>query len=192
MAQYKIVMVGDPAVGKTAIVGRLLGGDFDSNYQATVGATFLTIQKEIHGEPCNMNLWDTAGQEVFRSLLSMYARDAQGALLVFDVTKTSSFESLDTWVKFVKDAAPNAKIIILANKIDLDTQREISQKMVNEYADKHGFSAYETSAHDGIGYDDAFMRLCELVYDAEHGTQIPAKERVDINDSNNDEKKTCC
>ena len=124
--KIKVVMVGDLAVGKTSIAGRLLGNDFESSYRATVGATFLSLERTIQNVQCIINLWDTAGQENFRSLLSMYARETQGALIVCDVTREDTFNHIKDWIDFIKDATPSAQLVLLANKIDLVSERVVT------------------------------------------------------------------
>ena len=186
MQKYKVVMVGDLAVGKTAIAGRILGNDFDSSYRATVGATFLSIEKTIKDVPCIINLWDTAGQESFRSLLSMYARDTQGALVVCDISNEESFFHIQDWCNFVRDASPGAEVVILANKVDLSpSKRVVTAEKLQEYSNKHSIPYFETSALQGKGYEEAFDNLCERLYDKENSN---AQDDLDLNKN----KKSGC
>ena len=163
---YKIVMLGDSGVGKTALVTRISESVFTEESTPTVGAQFIPLPVEIDKRKLTLELWDTAGQEVYRSLVGFYTREAKGAFLVFDVTSDASFQGLSEWIKFVTEQAPNVKIIIFANKCDLDN-RAISSDAIKEFANSHGIDVFEGSAKTGQSTVEAFEKMGEMMLDSE-------------------------
>ena len=190
LQKFKVVMVGDLAVGKTSIAGRLLGNDFESSYRATVGATFLSLERTIQNVQCIINLWDTAGQENFRSLLSMYARETQGALIVCDVTREDTFNHIKDWIDFIKDATPSAQLVLLANKIDLVSERVVTPEKLQSFANANSIKYFETSALQGIGYNEAFESLCDDLFLIEKDQNT--LEEKDLNSQKDKKTSSCC
>jgi small GTP-binding protein len=183
----KVVLLGNSGVGKTALVERVTEDIFQHSHIPTVGAQFVSLELEIGGKPCILDLWDTAGQEVFRSLVGFYARDAKGAFLLFDVTATNSFEALPQWLDFLQQNAPDAKVIIFGNKTDL-ANREIASDAAAGFAGRNHALYFEGSAKTGENVGDAFDRMTEILTTGE-GAPVPA---VDIKGGNKKTKKGCC
>ncbi|OBZ79478.1 Vacuolar protein sorting-associated protein 21 [Grifola frondosa] len=120
--QVKLVLLGEAAVGKSSIVLRFVSNEFQANKEPTIGAAFLTQKCRLEDRVLRYEIWDTAGQERFHSLAPMYYRNAQAAVVVYDVTKASSLEKAKTWVKELqRQANPNIVIALAGNKIDLVT-----------------------------------------------------------------------
>ncbi|KAM0793448.1 hypothetical protein ACM66B_000892 [Microbotryomycetes sp. NB124-2] len=118
--QVKLVLLGESAVGKSSVVLRFCQNDFQANKEPTIGAAFLTQRCRLEDKVIKFEIWDTAGQERFRSLSPMYYRNAQAAVVVYDVTKAASLEQAKTWVKELqRQANPNIVIALAGNKIDL-------------------------------------------------------------------------
>ncbi|KAI0670016.1 GTP-binding protein ypt5 [Trametes maxima] len=118
--QVKLVLLGEAAVGKSSIVLRFVSDEFQPNKEPTIGAAFLTQKCRLEDRVLRYEIWDTAGQERFHSLAPMYYRNAQAAVVVYDVTKASSLEKAKTWVKELqRQANPNIVIALAGNKIDL-------------------------------------------------------------------------
>ncbi|KDN52146.1 ras-domain-containing protein [Tilletiaria anomala UBC 951] len=118
--QTKLVLLGDAAVGKSSVVLRFVSDDFQENKEPTIGAAFLTQKCRLEDKIIKFEIWDTAGQERFHSLAPMYYRNAQASAVVYDVTKTSSFEKAKSWVKELqRQANPNIVIALVGNKVDL-------------------------------------------------------------------------
>jgi small GTP-binding protein len=164
---FKVVLLGDTGVGKTAVVDRVSKNLFRTNPAPTVGAQFVALDMIVDGERCVLELWDTAGQEVFRSLAGFYTREARGAFLVFDVANIATFESLEQWSEFLKHNAPGAKVILFGNKCDLTEDRTITAAQVDPFAQRHGFLYAEGSALTGRGVGDAFDRMAQIVFEKE-------------------------
>jgi small GTP-binding protein len=161
--RFKIVMIGDSGVGKTAVVSRMSHSAFLPNHVPTVGSQFVTIEFTVEEQHLIFEVWDTAGQEVYRSLVGFYARDAKGAFLVFDVTSQNSFASLPNWIKFIQSESPAVKVIIFGNKTDLSGHRRISANQAQEFASANQCAYVEGSAKTGMGVSDAFGKMGELL-----------------------------
>jgi small GTP-binding protein len=117
----KVILVGDPSVGKTSIIQQYNLHSFEEKPEPTIGASFVAQNIPTSNGQIQIHIWDTAGQERYRSLIPMYSRNAIAAILVVDVTNQTSFEKLEMWLRIVRaNCAPNCRIYIVANKIDLD------------------------------------------------------------------------
>jgi len=160
---YKVVMLGDSGVGKTALVNRISEGAFTDSHVPTVGSQFIALPLEINKTKMTLELWDTAGQEVYRSLVGFYTREAKGAFLVCDVTSESSFEGLPEWIRFVNEQAPGVKVIIFANKCDLDDQRVVASDRLSQFASSQKVDLVEGSAKLGQNTTDAFEKMGEMM-----------------------------
>ena len=189
--QYKVVMLGNSGVGKTAIVERISNSEFNEVHVPTVGAQFVSLDFKLDTCKVTIELWDTAGQEVFRSLVGFYSRDACGAFLVADLTSKTTFEELDKWVDFIKENATDTKIILFGNKTDLVENRVISEGELSYYAQQHGFCYMEGSAKTGENISDAFSKMAELVNDEKPNSQ---QNPIQLNTNKKDkkDKKKCC
>jgi small GTP-binding protein len=118
--QVKLVLLGEAAVGKSSVVLRFVSNEFQSNKEPTIGAAFLTQKCRLEDRVLRYEIWDTAGQERFHSLAPMYYRNAQAAVVVYDITKASSLDKAKTWVKELqRQANPNIVIALAGNKLDL-------------------------------------------------------------------------
>ena len=162
----KLVLLGQPGVGKTCLVYRYLYNTFGETI-STIGASFAMKKVEAAGRPCNLGIWDTAGQERFDSLSSFYCRGARAAIICFDLTDRSSFDCLQSkWIKKVtEDAEQGCHICLVGTKLDL-VQAQVASRMVrkeevDELAAKYHADVFETSAKAGTGVGDIFARVVE-------------------------------
>lgn len=192
MKSIKVVLVGSSKVGKSCIINRLVQGSFDGEIQTTVGAAFITKLITTPNGPVRLQIWDTAGQEKFRSIAPMYYRSSSFAVLVFDVTDNLSFQNLEDWADDIADNAPyNIKLILVGNKIDLVDLRCVSREDAQEYSESLNCVDYcETSAKTGEGVNELFLKIAEL--------DVPEEDiiekRIQAQEEENQEKKTkrCC
>jgi len=159
----KVIILGDSGVGKTSLFNKFINDKFSKQYQATIGADFLTKEIVIDDKLVTMQIWDTAGQERFQSLGVAFYRGADACMLVYDITDQKSFDSLDTWMtEFINQASPkNAKefpFVILGNKADLaKTKRQVQEAKALAFCKgKNEVPFYETSAKDNINVEQAF------------------------------------
>lgn len=161
---FRVVTLGDSSVGKTSIINRLVNKEFNTVEQSTIGATFLLHEEEIDDYKIEMQIWDTAGQEKYRSLSPIYCHGAAAALVTFDITKRESFETLETWSNLVTEVSKADTIIfIVANKIDLMDQAEVNEEEMNEWARSRGYKLAKTSAKTGQGIPELFRQVAEEI-----------------------------
>lgn len=176
---YKIITVGDGAVGKTSLRMRFLGRGFSSEYFSTIGADFSTKDVEIDGNYYGtMQVWDLAGQSRFSYVRSTFYRGTNGVLLVFDVTRKDTFENIKAWMNEILTHTQNASVILVGNKIDLAESREVTPEMGEELAKELGVPYIETSALTGENVVDAFTKLTQLIRD-QFTTQLSKEEFLD-------------
>ncbi|KAK6462807.1 ras family-domain-containing protein [Scheffersomyces coipomensis] len=168
-AQFKLVLLGESAVGKSSIVHRFVKNTFDDMRESTIGAAFLTqsINLPESNTTIKFEIWDTAGQERYKSLAPMYYRNANAALCVYDITSRSSFNKAQEWIKELKRQATEGIVIALVgNKLDLEENREVDQQEVEEYIvqqsaedDGNQIITSECSAKNGDGVLDIFNSI---------------------------------
>jgi small GTP-binding protein len=159
----KVVMLGDSGVGKTALVSHISKDSFPDAHTPTIGSQFTALTLEIQDRKLTLELWDTAGQEVYRSLVGFYTRDAKGAFLVMDVTREDTFQGLHQWITWAIAQAPGIKILIFANKIDLAEDRCVSSERIQDLAKSKGVDVVEGSAKLGHNTRDAFEQMGVLM-----------------------------
>ena len=164
--ELRIILVGDSNVGKTSLINRFMGNDFQENYQCTINVDFkiktITFSSSIAAE---LKIWDTCGQERFKSLTSKYFKDAHGVVLVFDVSDLSTFKNLSFWLKEIKNNSNSnikPEIILVANKIDLK-DRKVTKETGKEFANKNKIMYVETSAKNGLNIDSPFEKLANVL-----------------------------
>jgi small GTP-binding protein len=164
MRSVKVVLVGDTQVGKSCILTRFVEGTFDRNMPATIGAAFVAKVVTTPEGPVRLQLWDTAGQEKFRSLSPMYYRAAAVAVLVFDLTAKSSLDGLKDWSAEIADKGPHGiRLVVVGNKIDLADNRAVATAAGEEFARGLRAAFYaETSAKSGRGIDELFTKVAGL------------------------------
>lgn len=160
----KLVILGDMAVGKTAVIGRFMYDIFDGNHQATVGIDFLSKTMYLEGRTVRLQLWDTAGAERFRSLMPSYIRDSLGAIVMYDVTNRTSFLSTAKWIEDVRnERGSDAVIFLVGNKKDLRDRRQVSSEEGEEKAKESGVMFIEVSAKGGDDIKSLFQQLAQAL-----------------------------
>ncbi|KAK4337823.1 hypothetical protein RND71_042310 [Anisodus tanguticus] len=161
---FKIVLIGDSGVGKSNLLSRFTRNEFCLESKSTIGVEFATRTLQVEGRIIKSQIWDTAGQERYRAITSAYYRGALGALLVYDVTKPTSFENISRWLKELRDHADsNIVIMLIGNKTDLKHLRAVATEDAQGYAEREGLSFIETSALEATNVEKAFqMNLSEI------------------------------
>jgi small GTP-binding protein len=157
--QIKVLILGDSAVGKTAIIHQFVDREFPSQYQPTVGSDVMHRQMEVNGLFLTLQIWDTAGQECYQSLTSSFFRGADICILVYDITAEHSFFNLSTWHSaFLRACEPvcaNFPFLLLGNKVDESSKRVISTEKAKKYAEEHNFLFSEVSAKSSENISEA-------------------------------------
>lgn len=154
----KVVVLGSQGVGKTSLVVRYIGKMFSHHISPTVGASFFSCTINVDDTRVKLQVWDTAGQERFRAMAPMYYRNANAALLVYDITQKATFNSVKTWVRELKRNVEEPLVLcVVGNKTDLEVMREVSRDEAMEYAHSIAASYFEASALNDCGIDDVFL-----------------------------------
>lgn len=163
---YKIVLIGDSGVGKSNLLSRFTRDEFNLESRSTIGVEFATRTLEIDGKRVKAQIWDTAGQERYRAITSAYYRGAVGALIVYDISKTESYESVSRWLKELREHA-DANIIIelVGNKSDLDHLRAVPTDEAKNFANENSLLFTEASALNANNVDLSFHQLLKNIYE---------------------------
>ena len=169
-AQFKVPLVGDTSVGKTSILLKYTKTQAPEESTPTVGVSTVPIQLESNGKSLELTIWDTAGQEKFRSLVPLYTRHSSLIILVFDISSPASLESINEWlVKLRSEIESGVPIFLCGNKDDLSPA--ISKQQLQNFADNQNCQLFYTSAITGDGIDNLFQSIADLL--TTHSTAIP-------------------
>lgn len=160
---FKIIILGDSQVGKTCILKRYVHDAFTTSTRTTIGADFDSKVLKIDEKVVNLNIWDTAGQEVYRAITNQYYRQASGVFIVFDVTAKRSFENVKGWLKDIKKNCDDQDIIkiLIGNKVDL--AREVTTEEAGSFALRNKMGYIETSAQENINIEMAFEEITKIL-----------------------------
>ena len=180
---YKLILIGDPSVGKTNLLVKYVDGKNLDNDTNTIGIEFknkiITLK---NGRKIKLQIWDTCGQEKFKSLTKNYFRCCSAGLFVFDVTKEDSFKNISKWLKLYKDInGENSKKILIGNKTDKKGKRVVNKERMEIYAKENGFKSFEISVKDKDKIDEMFNDIVRLLIEDKNG------ENNCINNINNNE-----
>lgn len=206
---FKVVIIGDSGVGKTNLLSRFSNNSFSADCKSTIGIEFATRTIEIEGHRVKAQIWDTAGQERFRAITTAYYRGATGALLVYDISSRSSFESIGRWLSEIRTHAnEDIRIGLIGNKIDMNHVRSVRTSEGQKFAAENDLDLFmEVSALDSTNIEKCFETLLTKVYEtnvtvtsavaSEHPktAQIPEYINSDIIQYDKETKKgiqTCC
>ena len=202
MPIYKLIVLGDQMVGKSYILNRFMNDTFDTfteDYQATIGLDFKSKIVQINSQKIKLLLYDTAGQEKFRSLIPMYTRDANIILLVYDVTSKDSFTHLSDWFKDLTNVKKEEVIFaVVGNKTDLNDKRQVAYEEGENYAKENGFMFKEVSAATGDEINELFDIILIEMLKKKPEALLPPQQQVikeKIFDGENHpggEEKDCC
>ena len=158
----KIVLLGESGVGKTSIISQFIDQTFQEDLQSSTGGTFSSKTFTYdNGKILKLEIWDTAGQERYRALTKMFYKDANAAILVYDITRKRSFEELQNyWFEQIKESAPqNIMLVVDANKCDLIQEEEVDEGAARDYSKGIGAIFCTTSAKSSVGINDLFIQI---------------------------------
>ncbi|GLC38014.1 Ras- protein Rab-11A [Pleodorina starrii] len=175
---FKVVLIGDSGVGKSNLLSRFTRNEFSLESKSTIGVEFATRSIQVDGKTIKAQIWDTAGQERYRAITSAYYRGAVGALLVYDITKSVTFENVERWLKELRDHADsNIVIMLVGNKSDLKHLRDVQTEVAQAFCEREGLSFIETSALESTNVEKAFQQILAEIY------HIVSKKVLDSEDN---------
>ena len=199
---FKIIVIGDSGVGKSCLTTQAVRNNFEEFYTATIGFEFLTFNMRINNNVLKLQIWDTCGQEVYKSLITNFYRNSSLALILYAINNMDSFKHAETWLNELKaQANPNVKIFLVGNKSDLEDERVVSKEDGERFREEKNLDKFiETSAKTGENARGALLEAAKLLYK----DYLKAKKNLESNNDNqkgdklerkkpkNDGGKKCC
>lgn len=194
---FKLVLLGESAVGKSSLVLRFVKGQFHEYQESTIGAAFLTQTVCFDDTTVKFEIWDTAGQERYHSLAPMYYRGSQAAIVVYDITNPESFTRAKNWVKELhRQASANIVIALSGNKADLGNKRMVEYDEAQAYSEENGLLFMETSAKTAMNVNELFLAIAKKLpknTDAQTGPGTQARGRgIELKEDAEPSKTGCC
>ena len=197
---FKLIIIGDSGVGKSSVLKRAVQNRFDSGYQATIGFEFLLMHFKVNDLKIKLQIWDTCGQEMYRSLVQGFYRNTSLAVIVYDISSKKSFDGLETWMKDLRQhTEPDIPIFIVGNKYDLERRVTTEEAQIFSTSNRTKYFA-ECSAKTGYNVKEIFFEAAKYLYETykkfQGQNKAPALNRLKL-DKNEDnvnakKKKGCC
>jgi len=200
---FKMIIVGDAGVGKSCLITKASKGVFDENYSATLGFEFMTFNVKLDEKVIKLQIWDTCGQEIYKSLISSFYRNATLAMIVYSIDSRETFNNIKVWLKEIKlQSNPDIKIFLIGNKADLEDNRQVKIDEATQLKNENGFNYFsEASAKTGLNTQQVFIDAAKLLY-KEHLKYKKRANRIDGGDddpqqikvklSKTERKTGCC
>ena len=201
---FKIIVIGDSGVGKSCLTNKATKNVFEDTYNATVGFEFFSFNLKLDEKIIKLQIWDTCGQEIYRSLITNFYRNSSLAVMVYAINNRESFENIDIWLKELRTHSnPDTKVFLIGNKVDLEEDRVIKREQGEEYSKENKFNIFmEASAKSGFNAQQIFVEAARILYEDylkykrndSVGTFKPINENNNqkINNNTNTSKKAGC
>jgi len=200
---FKIIFIGDSGVGKSCLTSKAVKNNFEEYYQATVGFEFLTFNMKIDKTVIKLQIWDTCGQEIYKSLISNFHRNSSLAIIVYSIDSRESFEHAEAWLNELKSQAnPDVRIFLVGNKADLEESRQVFKEEGIKYKNEKNLDVFmETSAKTGYNARNVLIEATKVLYkDFLKYREIEEKNKVNKKEENQKldkdkerkQKKKCC
>ena len=192
--EIKVILVGESGTGKTSLINATMGLPFKESLESTTANSFSSKKITVGSKQYILNLWDTIGQEKFRSLTKIFIKDSKIVLLVYDITRLNSFKELDFWYKMIRDILGDDIIVgVCGNKQDLFAREQVKEEEGRKYAEERNISFKLTSAKNPLNFNKFLDELVKQ-YTEKFGGEKNKEEKEKINlsgDKKNDKKKCC-
>jgi len=195
---FKLLLIGNSGVGKSCMLLRYSENNFTTNFFNTIGVDFKIKSIVLDGKNIKLQIWDTAGQDRFRTITSSYYRGAQGIMVVYDITDRDSFDNIKSWMHEIeKYAQENVIRVLVGNKNDLGDKRKVSVEEGEALAKQYGILFFETSAKNANNIDMTFQAVAKLIMEKQASMPSRMNElgRVDKklhNNANTPKNDSCC
>jgi len=161
---FKLLLIGNSAVGKSSLLLRFSDNIFNESFLPTIGVDFKIRTFDLNSKTVTLQIWDTAGQERFKTITSSYYKGAHGIIMTYDITDKQSFRDIDNWLAEVeKHASENVNKLLVGNKCDLEANRQVTYEEGKAYADQLGIKFIETSAKNSVNVDNAFFTMANEI-----------------------------
>ena len=168
----KLLLLGDSSVGKTSILLKYISNKFDESSISTVGVDYMDKIIDYNKFKIKLQIWDTSGEEKFRTITKNFYRNADGLLVVFDLTKKESYDHIRSWINEAKENNDKLKTILIGNKLDLKDERMVTIDVAKQFAEKNNLKYIETSAKDGTNINESFQAIIDLLFDGKSSEEI--------------------
>ena len=164
---FKIIVIGDSGVGKSCLTNKATKNIFEESYNATVGFEFFSFNIKMNDKIIKLQIWDTCGQELYRSLITNFYRNSSLAIMVYAINNKDSFDNIDVWLKELRTHSnPDAKVFLIGNKIDLDTERKVLKEEGENYSNENKLNLFmESSAKTGFNAQKIFIEAAKILYE---------------------------
>jgi small GTP-binding protein len=204
---FKLIVIGDSGVGKSCLTNNAIKNTFDDAYNATVGFEFFTFNIRFNGKIVKLQIWDTCGQELYRSLITNFYRNSSLAMMVYSINSKESFDNVEMWLRELRTHSnPDVKVFLIGNKSDLEAEREVTTEQGENFYKQNNLSLFmESSAKTGFNTQKIFIKAAEILYEdynkykddnssndmgSTDENNVNNRQKLDIH--NNKNKKGCC
>ena len=192
--EIKVILVGESGTGKTSLINATMGLPFKESLESTTANSFSSKKITVGSKQYILNLWDTIGQEKFRSLTKIFIKDSKIVLLVYDITRLNSFKELDFWYKMIRDILGDDIIVgVCGNKQDLFAREQVKEEEGRKYAEERNISFKLTSAKNPFSFNkflDELVRQYTEKFGGEKNKED--KEKINLSGDKKNDKKKCC
>ena len=164
---FKLIVIGDSGVGKSCLTNNAIKNTFDDAYNATVGFEFFTFNIRFNGKVVKLQIWDTCGQELYRSLITNFYRNSSLAMMVYSINSKESFDNVEMWLRELRTHSnPDVKVFLIGNKSDLEAEREVTTEQGENFYKQNNLSLFmESSAKTGFNTQKIFIKAAEILYE---------------------------
>ena len=188
---FKAIMIGDPFVGKSSLINQAIKKQYKTTYAPTLGFDYFVFHIRIKNKIIKLQIWDTCGQEIYKSLVTNFYRNSSVAFMVYAINDRNSFEHIDNWLKEIKyNSSPDTKIFLIGNKCDLINERKVTYEEGLNYSNNYEFNGfYEVSAKTGEKTEEIMIKAAKALYD-DYSDYLSDKVKNKNNDLVSDDRST--